>query len=187
MATPNVFNKVLRVRPTIGFRFRQLDVPIAASQTIYTYDILAKTSGANTFEQSIALPGTNSTGTASGGSLPIYAVALAPITTGSGGTETTTGRSTIPVAVFDDNLELEMRIYNATAANAEPRDISLTGATKYQFQRWRGTSATEWWYSLIVTTTNGEFTYVERGGDSADDDDYGLVWVKAIASVRQGG
>lgn len=186
MAKVDTFDKVLRVRPRTGFRLMQKEVTIAASQNIKMYDILAKTSGANTYEQSCALDGSNSTGTASGGNLPIFGVAAAPIVTGSGGTETTTGRSTIPVWVFDDNLELCMRIYNSTATSAEPRDLVL--GTAYQFQRWRGASADEWWYSLITTTTNGELHYVERAAGSADDDNYGLVWVRAAISetVRLG-
>lgn len=182
MAVPNVFTKVLRVRPRAGFRLQQKEVTVAASQTINTYDILSLSSSAA--QQSIALPGSNSTGTASGGNLAIYGIAAAPIVTGSGGVEATTGRSTIPIWIFDDNLEVEMRIYNATPANAEPQDLTL--GTAYQFQRWRDTSASSWWYSLITTTTNGELVYVERGGDSAADDDYGLVWMRSIPSVRQG-
>lgn len=168
------------MRPRSGFRITQKEVTIAASQDIKMYDILAKTSGANTYEQSIALPGSNNSGTASGGNLPIFGVAAAPIVTAASGTEATTGRSKIPVWIFDMNLELCMRIYNATAADAEPRDLAV--GTPYQFQRWRGASASEWWYSLITTTTNGELAYMERAGSSADDDNYGLVWTRAIIS-----
>lgn len=174
------FNKFVRVRPRAGFRLTQKEVTIAASQNIKKYDILAKTSGANTYEQACALDASNNTGTASGGNLPIFGVAAAGIVTAAGGSEATTGRTTIPVWVFDGNLEVAMRIYNATAANAEPRDLTL--GTPYQFQRWRGASADEWWYSLITTTTNGELAFVERHASSADDDDYGVVWARSIIS-----
>ncbi len=181
------FDKFIRVRPRHGFRLTQREVTIAASQSIKKGDILAKTSGANTYEQAIALPGTDNTASSgSGGNLPIFGIAAAPIVTGSGGSEDTTGRTTIPVWVFDDNLEVAMRIYNATASSAEPRDLAL--GTTYQFIRWRGASASQWWYALIVTTTNGEFVFMERHGGSADDDDYGVVWVRTQISetVRLG-
>src|SRR5687768_16931495 len=123
----------------------QKEVTIAASQDIKKYDILAKTSGANTFEQSIALPGTDLTIGLSGGNLPAYGVAAAPITTSSGGSEAITGRTTIPVWVFDDNLELCLRGYDSVtthaASDSEPRDFAL--GTAYQFLRYRGASASQ--------------------------------------------
>lgn len=174
------FNKFVRVRPRAGFRITEKEVTIAASQNIKKYDFLAKTSGANTYEQACALDGSNNTGTASGGNLPIFGIAQTGIVTGAGGTEATTGRSTIRVWVFDSAIEVALRIYHATPSSAEPRDIVL--GTPYQFQRWRGASADEWWYSLLTTTTNGELAYMERHAGSADDDDHGVVWVRPIIS-----
>jgi hypothetical protein len=186
MATPNVFDKFWAVRAAQGSggAFNQKDLPVAASTTINAGDLVKFSSGQ--LVQAIALPGSDNSATASGGNLGVVGVAMASIVTGAGGSESITGRSSIPVAIFDSNLELAMRIYNATAADAEPRDLTL--GTKYQFQRWRGSSASVWWYSLIVTTTNGELLYVDRYAGSAADDDYGIVWVRAALSdtVRLG-
>lgn len=170
------------MRNRAGFRINQKEYTVAASQDIKMWDILALSS--SVAQQSIALPGSNNTGTASGGNLTELGVALAPIVTASSGVEAITGRTTIPVAIWDDNLELCLRIYNATASAAEPQDLTL--GTAYQFQRWRNASASEWWYSLITTTTNGELVYVERAGISGNDDDYGMVWTRSIPAIRQG-
>ena len=174
------FNKFLRVRPRAGFRLTQKEVTIAASQNIKMYDFIGKTSGANTFEQACALDASNNTGTASSGNQVFYGIAAAPIVTAAGGAEATTGRTTIPVWVFDTNIEVALRIYHATPASAEPRDLTL--GTPYLIQRWRGASADEWWYSALTTTTNGEFAFVERHGSSADEDDHGVCWFRPIIS-----
>jgi hypothetical protein len=186
MAKVNTFDKFFAVRPSQGNAgaFNQKDRVVAASTSIKRGDIVSLSSGE--VVQAIALPGANSTKSDSGGNLPVLGVAMADIVTGSGGTETGTGRSTIPVAIFDGNLELALRIYHATPGSAEARDLTLS--TAYQFARWRGASADEWWYALIPTTTNGELKYVERSAESEADDDYGIVWTRAILSetVRQG-
>lgn len=187
MPTVNTFDKFLAVRPAQGnagaFNQTADTIKVAASQTIYQWDIVSLSS--SQVQQSISLPGSNNSGTASGGNLATLGIALAPITTNSAGVEAVTGRDSIPVLILDGNLEIAMRIYNATASSAEPQDLAY--GTAYQFQRWRGASASEWWYSLITTTTNGEFKYVERYAGSAADDDYGIVWVRPILSdtVRQ--
>jgi hypothetical protein len=193
LAAVNTFTKVLRVRPRSGFRIMQKEITVAASQDIKKHDIVVKTptDKAYTVQQAISpVPVTNNTGTASGGNVRAYGIALAPITTNAAGVEAITGRTTIPIAVFDDNLEVCMRIYNATADLAEAQDLNLGDKTTtpvyYQFQRWRGTSAQDWWYSLLVTETNGEFRFVERAGSSAPEDDYGLVWVTYNPALRQG-
>jgi hypothetical protein len=174
------FNKFVRVRARHGFRLTQKEVTIAASQSIKKYDFLGKTSGANTFEQACALDASNNTGTTSSGNQVFFGIAAAPIVTGADGAEATTGRTTIPVWVLDTNIEVALRIYHATPGSAEPRD--LTYGTPYLIQRWRGSSASEWWYSALTTTTNGEFAFVERHAGSADDDDHGVCWFRPIIS-----
>jgi hypothetical protein len=181
---PDTFDKFVRIRPKNGNGcFNTKVLTVAASQTIKMYDIVSLSS--SNVQQAISLPGADTTGTASGGNLAELGIALAPITTASSGVETATGRTQIPVAIWDDNLEVAMRIYNATAANAELQDLTL--GTSYQFQRWRQTS-TNWWYSLIVTTTNGELRFSDYYAGSNVADDYGIAWVRAILSdtVRQG-
>lgn len=183
---PNTLNKVVLVRGAIDGVFNELPYTVAASQTIRKGDIVAKTSGANTIEQAIALPGSNNSVTLSGGNLPILGVAMEDITTDAAGVEAVTGKTSIRVAVFDDNLQVGLRLYNATAADAELRDIALFGT--FQFGRFRAASASEWFYVLSTTTTNGEMVYVEPYNGSALDDDYGVAWCRAVISetVRLG-
>ena len=180
MPTPNTLDKAWFVRPAqgCGGSFNQKEYTVAASTSIKRGDILSFSS--SQLVQSIALPGSNNTASStSGGSLGLVGVAMADIVTGSDGLEAVTGRSTIPVAIFDGNLELAMRIYNATASSAEPQDISF--GTTYEFVRYRGGSATDWWY-MLSTTTTGEFMPVERYAGSLAGDDYGLMWVRAALS-----
>jgi len=183
---PNTLNKVVLVRGATDAVFNELPYTVAASQTIRKGDIVAKTSGANTIEQSIALPGSNNSVTASGGNLPVLGIAMEDITTDAAGVEAITGKTSIRVAVFDDQLQVGLRIYNATADDAELRDLALFG--QYQFARFRGASATEWFYVLTTTTSNGELVYVEPYNGSALDDDYGVAWCRSAISetVRQG-
>lgn len=182
----DTFDNFAGMRPRGGTAWTEKPYTVAASQSINYRDIVAKTSGANTIEQAIALPGSNSTGTASGGNLPILGVALASIVTNSAGVEANTGITQIRVAVFDDMFEVMLRIYNATAANSEFQDIAVF--TPLQFQRWRGASASSWWYSLITTTTNGELVPTELYIGASASDDYGPVWCRAntLEVVRLG-
>lgn len=187
MAQTNVFDKAVRVRPAQGSSgsFNQKDYTVAASTTINYLDIVSL-SADGTVIQALTLAASNNTAVTSGGNLPMLGVAMAPIVTASSGAEATTGRTTIPVAVFDANLEVALRIYSATTTATQQPDVVL--GTAYQLQRWRGASADEWWYSLITTTTNGELKVTERSPESSVTDNYGIVWLRAAISdtVRQG-
>lgn len=184
MALPNTLDKVNTWRMRHGAAPTVIDETVAASQNIKRGDVLVKSSGV--VSQAIALPGSNNTATASGGNLPIYGIADADITTDGSGVETAGGltRTTIPVLVFDDNLDLNIRGWNATEGNAQLQDF--TKGTAYQFARFRGASADVWYYVLIVTTTNGEMLYVEAPQILTALNTYPNLWVRPIASVRQG-
>lgn len=177
---PGTFAKFFDVRGVGGNGISRRRVTIAASQNIKYGDLLDKTSGANTFEQALALPGANNSATAQAASLDIPCVALESIETDAAG-EADDGRTTIEVAILDQNCLLALPIYNATAANAEPRDLALL--TAYEVTRWRGASASDWWYAFTSATTYPEFAYSQRYAGSADDDDYGIVWGKRDALV----
>jgi hypothetical protein len=194
MPKAGTLDKYIALRPAQGSggAFRVAPYPVAASQTIRRGDIVALSSGS--VQQAIALPGANNTATASGGNLAILGVALDDITTNASGVDTTSGGSAgIPrthcnVAIFDDNLEVAMRLYDATLTNTQQSDVTV--GTAYQFARFRGASASEWWYMLTITTTNGELKVVERSLEvpgSALTDNYGILWTRAAlsATVRQ--
>lgn len=178
---PNVLTSIgrmLRGQLTMAVNQRSY-ASVAASQTIYDGDILVVTGGAGvlTVQQSIAAPSAGSA-TLSGGSLVPYAVALENITTNASGVEAITGKTQISIAVFDPNLMIALRIYNATAANAELQDLVLNGI--YQFARYTPTTGNPF-YCLSTTTTTGELTYREPYAGSAQTDDFGVAWCSKTA------
>lgn len=175
-----------QVRGTGGTQGNTRMYTVAASQSINFLDIVAKTSGANTIEQSIALPGSNSTGTASGGNLPVLGIAMEPIVTAASGAEANTGRTQINVLTFGGLAEAMLRLYNATPGDSQFQDIAQF--TPLQFQRWRGASASIWWYSLITTTTNGEIVPLELYVGASITDNYAPIWCRLVTTeaVQQG-
>ena len=184
---PNVFDKYAEVRSALGgVTPQEVSFPVAASQNIKKGDILSLSSGA--VQQAIALPGADNTATASGGNLPIVGIAGADITTDATGYETNAGvsRNTIPVIIFDNNTQLGLRVWNATATNAEYQDVAV--GTAYQFARYRLNSTTSW-YVLTTVTTNGELKVVSPlyAAGYAATDQYPVFYTRAIMSetVRQ--
>lgn len=172
----NTFEKQVRVRTSDGSVPHQQDYPVAASQTIKLGDIVAISSG--TVAQAIALPGSNSTET-SAGSVTLLGVAMADITT-TGTVDEQADR--IPVAIFDDTLEVALKIRTTVASDSEPQDLVF--GTAYQLGRWRGASANVWWYFCDVGTTNAEMRYMGRANYDGNDEDYGQGWFKPIATYR---
>lgn len=178
----NIIGKYTQVRRQGSANLVQRDFTVAASQTINQGDWLTVSSGAETVEQALALPGSDNTVTANGSGAKVIGIALTGITTNSGGVATDgSGRTTIPVAILDDSTEVLTRIYNASAAAAEPQDVLVN--TDYVLARYRAT-ATTWWYMMSTSTTNAILKLTEKSPESAADEDYGFVWVKAIAAAR---
>lgn len=178
---PNQLTKYTQVR-RVGGTLNQRDYPVAASQTIQPGDWLNLSSG--TVQQSLSLPGSNNSVTASGSGQQFVGMALAGITTNSSAVEASTGRTTIPVAIFDAETEVLVRIYNATAGSAEPQDVNL--GTSYNLSRFRGASASVWFYVMNTSTTDANVSLIEKSLESAADEDYGFVWVRPIAAARYG-
>lgn len=180
--TPNTLNKVVLARGRQSQQLQSESIVIAASQTIKVGDVLKKSSGANTFEQALALPGSNNAVTASGGSGVFAYVAAENITTDASGVDAGNGpnKNTIQGYRCGPQTEFGFRLYNATASDAELADIAL--GTAYILGRWRGASSSEWWYVVTTTTTNGEFEYIEPYGGSGLSDDYGVLWGQFIAA-----
>ena len=164
------FTRVAMVVPRGDVAASTYHMEVGASQTIQQYDILKLSSGL--LVQAIALPGTDNTAAASGGSLPDLYLAMAPITTGG---SVTAADKVAVIKLNEKQAGLLLRLYHATGTSAQQQDV-LAG-TAYQCGRWRGASASEWWYYLSVVTTNGEFTILEKSPESAADDSYGLVVV----------
>lgn len=157
---------------------------VAASQTLYPGDWVVQTSGADTVEQALALPGSNSSATTSGsGQRALGVVVGQGITTSSGGTEAVTGRSQVMVAIFDDSTTVLGRIFNTTASSAEQQDVREYSAN-YCLARYRGASATDWFYVLSTTTTDGILNITAKVPESNPADDYGVVRFKPTVAAR---
>lgn len=200
MALPNVFDNYTRTRPAPGATEPTvIELPVAASQTIKYGDILSLSSGKA--QQAIAAPAAGSA-TLSGGNLPICGVAMASITTDASGNETAGGqtRTTVPVAIFDDRLNVLLR-FAAIASNGAVGSLAFGGTiglasevqdttlgTSYQFGRYTNASGASW-YFLSSVTTNGEFKLLELTRDFQGQTtvEFPTVWAKAALSstVRQ--
>jgi len=162
----NQFTKVVQLAPRGEVGHQTAHMLVAASQTIQEGDLLVFSSGRLT--QAVALPSSNNTFDASAGSLGDMFVALAPITTSG----SVTDADRIPVAPLNANLMLHLRIFNTTAGDSEQQD--LTVGTSYRVGRYRGESASIWWYAMSTNSTNGDLKYLNASKDSAASDDYGL-------------
>lgn len=157
---------------------------VTASQTLYPGDWVIQTSSADTIEQALALPGSNASATTStAGQRALGVVVGQGIVVGSGGTEAVTGRSQVLVALFDDSTDVLCRIFNTTASAAEQQDV-LEYSANYCLARYRGASATEWFYVLSTTTTNGVLNITSKSPESNPTDDYGVVRCKPAAATR---
>lgn len=157
---------------------------VAASQTLYPGDWVIQTTSADTVEQALALPGSNNSVTTSTTGQRAFGVVVGQgIVTSAGGTEAVTGRSQVMVALFDDSTTVLQRIYNATASSARQSAV-LEYSASYCLARYRGASATEWFYVMSTTTTNGVINIVNKEPESNSSDNYGVVRVKPAVATR---
>lgn len=157
--------------------YRQVKCALATNAVVKRGDLLVMTSGA--VDQAISLPGTNDTASSAASTVP-YGVALED-------KDQTAGDTHVQVAVFRAGQpQLAMRIYNGTAGDAEAQDLTLL--TSYQYHRYRGASATQWWYMLATTTSSTPpFEFVEAHPGNNAGDDYGVVWVSPLNTLTQEG
>lgn len=156
-----------------GDEYKEFSYSVTASQTIKRGDILKKAGAANTVEQAIAAPGAGSA-TLSGGSTSIVGIAVMDYTADASGVDTETGATKIRVVPIQ-YVELLLRIYNATAADAEPQDLTL--GTAYQYGRYTDADSVSF-YVLSTTTTNGELVYTGTPDSVGAGDNYGAVWCR---------
>lgn len=162
-------------------------MPVAASMTIKRGDFLKMSSSA--VAQAITAPSATATLTTDGGTVAIVGVALGDITTGA----SVTDADRVQVAIADDEFQIALRLYSATAANAEVQDAVLGGASVYELERYAPAVSTAAPFYVVdiasatTTQTAGQLIYKERCAETADvADDYGLVWVKVNYLKRTG-
>lgn len=181
MPIANTFTKFWEVRPTSGMSINQKDYQVAANTTINEGDLVTVSSGLVT--QAMAANATANSANAAYANGAIVGVALASITT-TGSSETTTGRTTIPVAILDDNCEVAYRLWNATPGDSELQDVAI--GTAYAPMRWTSSPNTITWYAISTSTTNGAFILTEKSVGSNATDDYGVGWFKLAPGYRVG-
>jgi len=181
-------SKLVRLRAAQGDSgaFNQIDATVAASQTIKQGDIVSLSSGK--VQQALSLPGSDNLVGISSGNTATLGIAQADITTDSNGLEVATGRTTIPVAIWDGNLEATLRIVakdgSSKPDSANSFQTNITLGTSYRYCRVRIT-ATNWFYALYAegTPTNGELRVVELSPESSSAEQFGLVTVRYISST----
>jgi len=155
---------------------------VAASQEINKGDLLSLSAGGLTVEQAIALPGSNNSVTLSGGNLATVGIAAESIVTDAAGQEVRAGmtRTEIAVDLFTPDLRFLIRAFNVTAANSQPQDYTI--GSSYQYGRYRGASASEWFYTISQTTSNGELRLVDFMPNQAVDASYAICLVRPAVS-----
>ena len=172
-----------QVRRQGGGTIDQIDYPVAASQTIDKGDWLKLSSGKVT--HAITKSGSANTAVANGASPGLIGIALASITTDSNGLATDgSGRTTIPIGLFNDDTEVMVGIYHATPASATQSSV-ITG-TNYEVGIVTGPTTATWTYNMMTTTTNACVNLQEKSIESSPTETYGFVWVKPIGTGRVG-
>jgi hypothetical protein len=176
----------------MGGAIKQQPMTVAASQTIATGDILKLTGGGGvlTVEQFIAAPAaSNYTVTANAA---IIGVALEPIATNASGVSTNgSGKTAINVAIFDDNLQIALRLLGVTATGStavstlggasELQDLTL--GTGYAVGRYTDADGASF-YFVSAQATNGQLRYVEPIPAANAADDFGVPYLSCVQSFR---
>jgi hypothetical protein len=164
-------------------------MPVAVSTTINMGDVVKLSS--NTAVQAIAVPSTDNTVTQSGGNLGQIGLAMDGIVTNSAGVDPQ-GRSSIPVLIWDGNLEVTLPIVGAdgalTASQANTTQGDINFGTSYNLANVRLTGAANYFYAISAgSPTNGELRKVENSPTTTATEAFGAVIVRAVISdtVRQ--
>lgn len=181
MAQVNTFDKFWKVRNPAGGSPTIRDYPVTANTTINAGDLVILTSGA--VDVGMGANTTANGANAAYNNTNFIGVAMQSIVMGAT-EEATTLRTTVPVAILNDNCEVAYRLWSATPADAELADVSL-GAV-YEPIRWTSNPNTIQWYAVTPVTTKGCMILKEKSPDSASGDDYGIGWFSLLPSRRQG-
>jgi len=172
---PGTIVEFFDIVPRSGNSLDTGEYEVAASQTIRRGYPVVKTSGANTIEVALANPSASST-TAQSGDLEIIGWACEDITTNASGVDPDrSNKSKIRVYIYSPDVKVALPIYNGTAANAEPRDLTLL--TAYEIVRYRNATQALGGFFLSTVTTDGDNRYIGTYAGSGSTDDYGIVFV----------
>lgn len=170
---------------------------IGNSQTVKQQDILSLTSGkVGQYISSASLTANTITTKAAGYATTSGCLGLADnaITSNSSGQDTSSGftLTTVPVAIFDDGLELGLQFVSATVGTAQAIASTTFGAltvgSSFGIGRAAiGTGLLLTYMGNLLATTTGEFEVLKLAYSDAQSSStaYPVVWGKIIAAARQ--
>ena len=174
-----------QIRRKGGGTVDQVDAPVAVSQTINKGDWLKLTSGK--IAQAITKSGSINTAVNAAALPGLYALALGGIATDANGIATDgTGRTTLPVALLNDDTEVMVGLYNSTPANSTQATAGTNVGTSFDLAIVTGPIVNQWTYAMSTTTTAVCLTLVEKSPESSTTELYGFVWVKPLSAARVG-
>ncbi len=179
-----------QIRRKGGGTVDQLDFLVANSVTINKGDWLTLTAP-NKVTQAATKSGSITTAVLTGASPKLIGVALGGITTNASGVATDgSGRTTIPVALFNEDTEVMLGIFNASAASTTQATIQANGSVvTYDLGIVTGGSISQWAYNLVYAvapSANAPVTITEFSPESASNEQYGFVWVRPTNAAKVG-
>jgi len=184
--------------------FNQIDIAVGASKYFNYGDLVTINAATGVISQALAAPaapgtaGQVTTSSAFSASDKLYGVCLDSIVTNASGIDSSSGfnRTTIPVAIFDGNLQICLRLIGATSS-AAPVSTYTSYANNFigeHFQVVRvtgyGANATTGvgtCYALLGQNSDtGGLLAVAKYSGYSDTATFAPMWVKEIATLRSG-
>jgi hypothetical protein len=199
------FTSFYALRPSQGAAvFNQIDITVGNSKYFLPGDLVSIDATTGLIAQLIAAPAVPSTAgqvtTSSAFSTTgkIFGVALDSISTNASGIDSSSGfnRTTLPVAIFDGNLEMALRFIAATSA-ATPVSTGTSYAANFvgmhsqvvrvSFYGGNATTGVGTCYALLGNNTDqGGLLNVETWAGYGATSTFAPMWVREVASLRSG-
>jgi hypothetical protein len=184
--------------------FNQIDIAVGASKYLNYGDLVTINAASGVISQALDAPaapntaGQVTTSSAFSASDKLYGVCLDSIATNASGIDSSSGfnRTTIPVAIFDGNLQICLRLIGATSS-AAPVSTYTSYANSFigkhfQIVRVTGyggnnTTGVGTCYALLAQSSDtGGLLAVAKYSGYSDTATFAPMWVKEIASLRSG-
>jgi hypothetical protein len=184
--------------------FNQIDIAVGASKYLNYGDLVTINAASGVISQALDAPaapstaGQVTTSSAFSASDKLYGVCLDSIATNASSIDSSSGfnRTTIPVAIFDGNLQICLRLIGATSS-AAPVSTYTSYANSFigehfQIVRVTGyggnnTTGVGTCYALLAQNSNtGGLLAVAKYSGYSDTATFAPMWVKEIASLRSG-
>jgi hypothetical protein len=185
--------------------FNQIDIAVGASKYLNYGDLVTIDATSGLISQALAAPsasgltaGQVTTSSAFSASDKLYGVCLDSIATNASSIDSSSGfnRTTIPVAIFDGNLQICLRLIGATSS-AAPVSTYTSYANSFigehfQIVRVTGyggnnTTGVGTCYALLAQNSNtGGLLAVAKYSGYSDTATFAPMWVKEIGTLRSG-